>query len=377
MKMTSRGALLAGAFTLLTTTASGAASAAEQATPIPDCPLQHAPFSVSLNAYDIMTNPDARAITEKYYPELFQVLPAWLLSESIPSFGTIIELKRLIGRTEDGIDEAKLAKLDAELSALPVTESVQAARCARYDGEPVTFETGDEPVQVLIYHKINGYDHGDSVTAATVNVTKLAESLGYGVSVSDKGSAFTAENLKKFNVVVWNNVSGDTLTLSQQQAFKDYMVNGGGFFGLHASAGDFFYLWDWYRDSLVGAQFIGHPNDPQFQDADIHVHSHPDKLAAANGDGWSMKDEWYSFDRNPADTGANVLLTLDEESYAPGDLAMGYHPLAWTNCVGEGRAIYSAIGHRKEVYEVKQNIRLIKDALNWAAGESTSYCAAK
>ena len=46
------------------------------------------------------------------------------------------------------------------------------------------------------------------------------------------------QDLGKFKVVVWNNVSGDVLTEDQRAAFVSYLENGGGWVGIHASGGD-------------------------------------------------------------------------------------------------------------------------------------------
>ncbi|MDY6927431.1 MAG: ThuA domain-containing protein [Pseudomonadota bacterium] len=343
-------------------------------TAVADCVLRDTAFSVQLPAYDVMTRPEARAIAEKYYPGLFETLPAWLLSEKMPSFATILTLEQLIARADPA--KPRLAELDAELRALPVTEAVKAARCARFDAEPQYFSVDDAAVQVLVYQKINGYDHGRSVTAATEALTRMSKEMGYGVTVTANGGAFNAKNLSQFDVVVWNNVSGDTLTLSQRAAFEDYMNNGGGFLGVHASGGDSIYFWDWYRDALLGVQFIGHPMDPQFQLAELTTHENSAHIAESLPDTWSIKDEWYSFAAEPDLEGVEYVITIDEDSYAPGDLAMGgVHPIAWKHCVNEGRAMYTAIGHREEMYDVPENITLIKDALKWTSGHGAKVCA--
>lgn len=349
------------------------ANVAHADTAIADCVLRDTPFSVQLPAYDVMTRPEARAIAEKYYPDLFETLPAWLLSEKMPSFATILTLEQLIARADPA--KPRLAELDAELSALPVTDAVKQARCARFDAEPQYFAVDDAPVQVLVYQKINGYDHGRSVTAATEALTRMSKEMGYGVTVTANGGAFNANNLSQFDVVVWNNVSGDTLTLSQRAAFEEYMNNGGGFLGVHASGGDSIYFWDWYRDALLGVQFIGHPMDPQFQQAELTTHENSAHIAESLPHTWSIKDEWYSFAAEPDLDGVEYVITIDEDSYQPAELAMGgVHPIAWKHCVEQGRAMYTAIGHREEMYDVPENITLIKDALKWTSGHGAKVC---
>ncbi|TPV53667.1 ThuA domain-containing protein [Aestuariibacter sp. GS-14] len=341
-----------------------------------DCSLRDVPFSSSLPAYDVVMRPKAKAIVDQYYPGVLAAMPAWILNESMPSFSTLITLDQLLERA--GVkDDDNAAAMRKALAELPVTREDKIARCARFDAEPVSFELGDEPIQVLIYQKINGYDHGDSVTTATANLTKLAKEMGYGVSVSAKGSAFTSENLADFDLVIWNNVSGDTLTVSQREAFEDYMNNGGGFLGIHASGGDSVYFWDWYRDVLIGAQFIGHPlGDNWFQDASLDVTHHDTGVADGIPSRWVLNDEWYSFSDSVSAKGYDIVMSIDESTYTPGkELEMGKdHPLVWTHCIGAGRAMYSAIGHRKEVYNAEHNITLLKNGMKWASGQGNDTC---
>jgi type 1 glutamine amidotransferase len=97
--------------------------------------------------------------------------------------------------------------------------------------------------------------------------------------------------------------------------------------------------------------------------------------------GWSMTDEWYLFAASPRASGAHVLLTLDESTYRPEgfgkqDLRMGGdHPIAWTRCVRQGRAFYSAIGHVPAAYADPNHVKLLEKAVEWAAGRGETRCA--
>jgi type 1 glutamine amidotransferase len=181
--------------------------------------------------------------------------------------------------------------------------------------------------------------------------------------------------LRQFDVVIWNNVSGDVLTLSQRKAFRAYMQRGGGFVGVHGAGGDPAYFWNWYVDELIGARFIGHPDDPQFRDARITVADNTASIGVGLPREWTMNDEWYSFQKSPRAAGATVIASLDERSYSPGSgvfggppLAMGAdHPIAWTRCVGKGRSFYSAIGHRPQTYTDTAHMHLLEQAIQWAA----------
>ena len=99
--------------------------------------------------------------------------------------------------------------------------------------------------------------------------------------------------------------------------------------------------------------------------------AHP--LAAGLPAEWRMTDEWYSFKTSPRLTGAKVVLSLDESTYTRQDrfgepLDMGAdHPLAWTKCIGKGRMFYSAIGHLPDTYRHPHAVRLLENAITWAA----------
>jgi len=76
--------------------------------------------------------------------------------------------------------------------------------------------------------------------------------------------------------------------------------------------------------------------------------------------------------------GAHILATLDESTYSPmagpSDLHMGDHPIAWNQCVGNGRSFYTAIGHRPESYTEVHSAKLLERGLAWAAGLGATRC---
>ena len=92
-----------------------------------------------------------------------------------------------------------------------------------------------------------------------------------------------------------------------------------------------------------------------------------------------MTEEWYSFEKTPREKGVHVLATLDESTYSPvgmggADLRMGDHPIAWTQCIGDARSFYSAIGHRPESYTEPNSALLLERGIEWAAGLGASRC---
>ncbi len=347
---------------------------------VTDCPLRDLPFSADGPVMDLMLSPAAKAVVDRLEPGLLGRMPPMMVSTQAPAFSAIMSLRKLAGM--GAMTPERVAALDTALRRVPVTPADKRARCARYDDAPVTLEVPDRPVKLLVFEKMTGFRDGPSVEAARAALLELAESEGWAVVVSDKGGAITPAQLRKFDAVIWNNISGDVLTLRQRRALRGYVEGGGGFLAVHGSGGDPTYWWDWYADTLIGARFIGHPSDPQFQDARVVVEANPAGIGASLMPGWTMKDEWYSFATNPRATGAQVIATLDETTYSPvgrggQKLAMGAdHPIAWQRCVGNGRSLYSAIGHRPDAYADPNHRRLLTDAIRWTAGKGATVCRA-
>lgn len=361
---------------LAAVTVLGMASPA-MARPVTDCPLRDRPFSSTSPLMDIILSPAASAAVDSVVPNMTKSMPPMFASKTPPSFAAILSVKEAAGmgarfaRDPSAYKLPDFAKIDAALAKVPVTAEDRVARCARYDNQVPRFTLRPGRPSVLLFEKINGFKDTPSVEAAHAAFIALAERKGWNIVATESGGAFNPATLRRFDVVVWNNISGDVLTLSQRRAFENYINRGGAFVGVHGSAGDFIYFWDWYVDTLIGARFIGHPMNPQFQDARVVVEARDHAIAKALPAEWTMKDEWYSFRTSPRATGATVIATLDESTYKPDGMAgqnlrMGDHPIAWTRCVGRGRSFYSAIGHRPETYTEPHYAAMLEAGLVWA-----------
>jgi type 1 glutamine amidotransferase len=368
----------AGLLIALLGVAPGFGGAASLPQPI-DCPLRDEPYSIDSPLIDVLLKPEAKAVVEREMPQLLQRLPPRFFSTTPPSFAAIISLRTLTSFKPQ--PQETLAPLNQALAELPVTAADRAARCARYDIELPHIVVPKGKPRLLLFEKITGFRDLPSVEAAEGALRAMAERNGWALVVTDKGGSVTPATLKKFDAVIWNNVSGDVLTLTQRRALRAYIEGGGGFVGFHGSGGDSVHYWDWYTDILIGARFAGHPMAPQFQDARIIVEAGNSAITRDLAPGWTMNDEWYSFKTNPRTTGAHVIAALDETSYSPKgpdgqDLSMGDHPIAWTRCVGNGRSFYSAIGHRPETYSDPRHVKLLEWAIAWAAGTGETDCRA-
>ena len=207
------------------------------------------------------------------------------------------------------------------------------------EANPLPIEEQPIPELVLAFTKTEGYRHA-SIEKGVQTLRELGRENGFIVLQTETAEDFNPDNLKNFKLVVFLSTTMDVLDNNQQQAFENYIRNGGSFMGIHAAA-DTEYDWPWYG-KLVGAYFDSHPNDPNVRQAkmDVLVQDHP---ATAHLDPtWVRTDEWYNYKSWNANI--TVLVNLDETSYEGGTNG-DRHPIAWYHEYDGGRAFYTGGGH--------------------------------
>jgi type 1 glutamine amidotransferase len=264
----------------------------------------------------------------------------------------------------------------AGISSYFVLKSVGLISRDDYDMSPPSLPLFSKPA-VLIFSKANGFIHKEAIPAGKKAFAELVEKQGWEAFITDNAAVHSPELLKKFDVVIWNNVSGDVLTEAQREALQQWIEGGGGWLGIHGSGGDFTYDWRWYVDTLIGAQFVGHTLAPQFQDAHVLVPDSGTEITEHLPRPWVVKaEEWYAFDSNPREKGYEILLAVDESSYHTSgrrfgllqDHMEGEHPVAWRHMIGKGRAVYTSIGHQAATYQVSEYQEFLEQALKWLRG---------
>lgn len=246
-----------------------------------------------------------------------------------------------------------------------------------FEGEPPMLPQALGAVPLLVFTKTNGFRH-DSIPASVEALKAIAAENGWTIFETNNGAVFNDGQLARFKAVIFSNVSGNVLLPQQRAAFEHYLSVGGGYVGIHGAGGDPSYDWRWYVDELLHAQFIGHPINPQFQQATLRIEDRDDPATRHLGDTWIRSDEWYSFDKSPRSR-VHVLATIDETTYRPKmfgkDLRMdGDHPIVWKHCIASGRVFYSAMGHSAESYAERPMRELLAGAIRWAAGLEGEKC---
>ena len=210
--------------------------------------------------------------------------------------------------------------------------------------------------QVLVFTKTAGYRHA-AIEKGVQTLKELGLENNFEITQTEDSLQFNERNLKKYQLVLFLSTTLDVLGDEQQDAFKNYINNGGSFMGVHAAT-DTEYEWPWYG-KLVGAYFESHPEQ---QDARINVVSRNHQSTAHLQDTWMHFDEWYNFKNiNPE---LDVLLMLDEASYLGGKNGEN-HPIAWCHEFDGGRSFYTGLGHTEASYDEPNFRKHLLGGIEW------------
>jgi type 1 glutamine amidotransferase len=217
---------------------------------------------------------------------------------------------------------------------------------------------------VLVFTRTTGFRH-DSISAGVTAIRNLGGANAFAVEQTEDPTKFSDQGLIPYQVVIFLSTTMDVLAADQQAAFERFIQAGGGWVGIHAAA-DTEYDWPWYGGLLgANAWFRGHP---AIQTAELIVEEAGHPSTAHLPARFNMQDEWYSFRANPRPQ-VTVLLRLNEGTYQLESFAMGEdHPIAWYHEYAGGRAWYTGLGHRQELYADPAFLNHVLGGIRWAAG---------
>lgn len=236
----------------------------------------------------------------------------------------------------------------------------------------------------LIFSATSNWRHDSGIAGAQAFWSRESDTNGSGIFITEDSRVFSAKNLEKFEVIIMNSATGDILSSAQKTAIQTFVENGGGLIAQHAmgdsSLAEF---WPWW-DTQLGTEFISHPADPQFQTADVVTLAKAHPVMKGLGAKFSHSDEWYTF-TGPVAGEVVVLAGLDESTYSPinkvygvEDLRMGPapsdHPIIWAKCPGQGKIVYSALGHKVDSYDSEPHKALLRNAMAWVRSDSAEGC---
>jgi type 1 glutamine amidotransferase len=220
----------------------------------------------------------------------------------------------------------------------------------------------EEMAQILVFTKTMGYRH-KSIEKGVETLKNLGKENSFKITQTEDSLQFNDANLEKYDLVLFLSTTMDVLGTDQEQAFKNYINNGGNYMGIHA-ASDTEYDWPWYG-KLVGAYFTSHPNDPNVREAKMKVVNREHLSTSHLKETWERNDEWYNYKNINPDM--NVLIYLDETSYEGGTNGDN-HPIAWYYEFDGGRVFYTGGGHTEESYDEPDFQKHLVGGINYCLG---------
>lgn len=220
----------------------------------------------------------------------------------------------------------------------------------------------EEVVRVFYSTHSAGYRH-DVLPLSREIMAALDEKHDWlQLQSSDDIADLTPEVLAKTDVVMFYTTGELPMSEQQRQALVEFCANGGGFVGVH-SATDTFYEWPWYWQH-VGGSFNGHPWHEEVT-IDVIDPLHPTMHAFETDDAFTITDEIYMFKNRSTDR--HLLMRLDGDAVE--DKASGTFPeIAWTRVSPTGRAFYTSLGHRADVWRDERFQNHLLTGLRWASG---------
>jgi cytochrome c len=236
-----------------------------------------------------------------------------------------------------------------------------------------TFQVIAQQNSILVFSKTEGFRHA-SIKEGRAFFENLGKNSGFNVTLSENSEDFNEENLKKFNVVVFLNTTGDILNPAQQADFERYIQAGGGYMGIHA-ASDTEYTWPWYND-LMGGYFASHPgrNVSNVQTGKMTVLDKTHPSTAHLPETFERADEFYDFKSLKKDI-LKFLVKVDENSYKEGQMG-DFHPMSWYHEFDGGKAFYTNFGHTPETFSEPLMTKHISEGLKWAWATKLDYTKA-
>jgi len=183
-------------------------------------------------------------------------------------------------------------------------------------------------------------------------ISKVLEKTGeFELTLSAELDDLKAENISKYDVVLFYGSGGNFTDPAQEQGLKQFVENGGGVVGVHAT--DAFKKSDVYWH-MLGGRFTGHGGGtfPII----ILDRNHPITKGLEN---FEITDETY---RNAIHPKARLhdLVRMDR--------GQEKQSMAWVQQYGKGRVFNTTLGHGRPAWENPSLQKMIVRGLYWAAG---------
>lgn len=188
---------------------------------------------------------------------------------------------------------------------------------------------------------------------------------GFVFDTTSNMDDLNADKLKDYSVIFMLN--DFPRSDEQRKTFREYMEEGGGWFGFHVAAyNDRTTNWPWFVEFLGGGVFWRNNWPPMPAKLIVETHNH--QVTKALPDSFiSPINEWYQWQPSPRlNPDIEVLLSLSADNYPFGlkdVIPDGDCPVVWTN--KNYRMIYMNMGHGNRIFTDPAQNKLIISGLRW------------
>jgi type 1 glutamine amidotransferase len=230
---------------------------------------------------------------------------------------------------------------------------------------PASYASGPR-FKMLIYYTTHAEgQHVDFAKQAITFFQKLKFGDGFILDTTQDLSLYPYEKLQQYQLLIM--LDGYPTAETERKTFEQYMENGGGWMGFHASGyNDKTTHWPWFVQFLGGGVFYCNNWPPQPAKLVVDHPGHPvtqnlptTYIAPAS--------EWYQWNPSPrTNKDVDVLLSLSSDNYPFGIkdvIYSGDSPVVWTN--KKYRMIYLNMGHGDEVLSDATQKLMIINAFKW------------
>lgn len=217
-------------------------------------------------------------------------------------------------------------------------------------------------MNILMLRHSAGFEHS-YLPDAEVAIKQLGKAHGWNVATTHLCQRITPESLERLDVLIFATTGNMPFDANQKQALLNFVKGGKGFFGIH-NAADTFYDWPEYGE-MIGGYFAGHP---WTQEVNVIVEDTNHPATRMLGSQFRVYDEIYTF-RNWDRKKTHVLMRLDNNSVdvSKGTREDNDYALGWCHNYGQGRVIYTALGHPDDLWREKWFLEHIAGCIKWAA----------
>ncbi len=241
-------------------------------------------------------------------------------------------------------------------------------------------EDAKAPAKILFFTKSTRYEHSviaqkdGAPSFAEKILAELGEKNNFKITTTKDGGAMTAENLAKYDALIFFT-SGD-LTLEKSKdnsppmtqdgkaALLEAIKNGKPFICIHNALATF----DKGKEidpyiAMLGGESIGHGKIQMGKNICVDT-KFPgfEKLQ----DGIAITEEWYSIKNFAKDI--HVLLVQDPTGMKDSLYFRPPYPASWARVFGKGRVFVTSMGHLEETWTNPVFQTLLVGGIQWALG---------